>query len=109
MNAGSSNGCAFNGGMSQVYLEDSTTPNYQLTSATIIGVTFQQFKRTSINIMATETLTLTLMDNVWTSIVSDFIDRQQRSSDGTFPARVDVVIANINVCTFSKDGDVVRC
>lgn len=65
MTASSTMGCSIQGGSPQVYLADSTTPNYQFTSATIIGVTFEMFNGTAIDVMATETLTLTLMDVVW--------------------------------------------
>ena len=48
-----------------MYLADSTDPNYELTSATIIGVTFEMFNGTAIDVVATDKLTLTLMDVVW--------------------------------------------
>ena len=65
MDASSDKKCSIQGGSSQVYLADSTTPNYDFTSATMIGVTFEMFNGTSIDVMATETLTFTLMDVVW--------------------------------------------
>lgn len=91
MAASSSLGCSIQGGASQVYLADSTTPNYNLAMVTIIGVTFEMFNGTSIDVMATETLTLTLMDVVWKNFFSDFVIRQQQAIEGTFPARVDLV------------------
>ena len=58
-------GCSFTGGTTQVTVKESTTPNYELFSATMVGVTFEQFNGTAIDITATETLTFTIMDVVW--------------------------------------------
>ena len=87
----SSNGCFFNGGMSQVTVADSTISNYELVSATMVGITFEQFNGTAIDVTATESFTLTLMDVVWKNFFSDFIIRQQRKFEGAYSARVEVI------------------
>ena len=48
-----------------MYVTDSTTPNYDFESATMVGVTFEMFNGTSIDVVASDTLRLTLMDVVW--------------------------------------------
>lgn len=102
--------CSLKGGAQQVYVTDSTTPNYELSSATIVGVTFENFNGTSIDVLATEKLTLTLVDVIWKNFFSDFVIRQQPPMDGASPARVDLVGGLIDNgmggSLFSNDGGV---
>lgn len=67
---GSNLGCFLTKGSIQVQLEDSAVPNYELKRVVIIGVTFAEFNGTSIDVTASETLTLTLMDIIWKASTS---------------------------------------
>ena len=58
-------GCFFTGGMTQVQVADSTTPNYGIYSSTMVGVTFEMFNGTAVDVTASESLTFTMVDVVW--------------------------------------------
>ena len=63
--ASSSLGCSFAGGMVQVEVTESTIPNYGIYSATMVGVTFEMFNGTAVDVAAAESFTLTMNDVVW--------------------------------------------
>lgn len=56
-------GCIFNGGDTQVQIEDSTVGTYPITAVTFEGVTFAEFEDAAVSGGAASTTTVTIIDS----------------------------------------------
>ena len=55
--------CVFSGGETQVLIEDSTVPDYDIGAVSIIGVTYNGFSNAAVGGSASDTTRVTLFDN----------------------------------------------
>lgn len=72
-NLSSADSCVFTGAARQVIIEDSTIPDYQVLTASFIGVTFQRFSQAAVGAFASAATTAQFIDCIFQDFQTSFV------------------------------------